>query len=66
MVKTIIRDLYRGDNINIPIEAELTEGSIYRAQLRNTPESEQYFTLLIEDNQIKITPEQSENLTEGT
>lgn len=66
MINTSILNKYRGDNINIPIIPELVEGAIYRAQLRLTPDSNQYFTLLIEDNLMKISSVQSENLSQGT
>lgn len=65
MINTVI-SVYRGDSIKIPIIAPLTEGAIYRAQLRVAPESVNYYTLLIVDNKMIVNTSQSESLTQGT
>lgn len=66
LIKTRILNVFRGDSIEIPILATLIDGAIYRAQLRHSTESTEYFTLVISDNKMLISAEQSVNLTQGT
>jgi len=55
----------RGDTILIPIMVEIKESSSYRAHLRQNPNDEEYFVLEVEED-IVVTPNQSELLTKGT
>lgn len=49
----------RGDTIVIPIEKPLIATATYRCHLRQSPDSTEYFVLLVEGTNIIITPQQS-------
>lgn len=57
---------YRGDTINIPICVGIdTDTYYYRAHLRRFPNDQQYFVLSIIDNNIVISPNQSQCIEKG-